>query len=750
MSQTPGFSVLMILAVSTLFACTSAPPAESPSGAAKASKPRPITADFGPEMDAEGRPLPPVAPKRRTTQTVAGETLVDDYGWLRERDNPAVISYLEAENRYTERMMAHTEALQKELYEEMVARIQETDLSVPQRVGEYYYYSRTEEGKQYDIWCRRRGSMEAPEEVILDENVLAEGLDYFRLGNLEVSPNGKLVAYLVDTDGSERMRLRVKDLTTGEVLPDEAENAGWALAWGGDDQTLFYVTLDDTNRPYRLWRHVLGRSEDEMLFEEADGAYFVNVAESRSRKYVWLRVGSSTTSEASYLESASPRGDFRVILPRRQGIEYNVVHQGDHFYMRTNDGAKNFRLLRSPASDLSPESWEEVLPGRDDVTLSAVDAFAKYLVLTEREDGLARIRVRDQSSGETHSVSFPEPVYTVRATDNPEYDTQVLRLTYTSLVTPMSVFDYDMADRTRELRKQMEVRGGYDPSLYVSERIHAVAADGTEVPVSLVYRRDLDRSRPQRTLLHGYGSYGVSMEPFFRSTNLSLLDRGFIYAMAHIRGGGEMGETWHDHGKLLEKRNTFTDFVAVAQHLVDEGLTTPEQLAIQGGSAGGLLMGAVVNMRPDLFGAVIAQVPFVDVMNTMLDPSLPLTITEYEEWGNPNEAESFAYMRSYSPYDNVSAQAYPPMLITGGLNDPRVSYWEPAKWSAKLREMRTDDNLQLLKVNMGAGHSGASGRYNALEERAFELAFLLDTLPASPSSASASSGSSARQTDTAP
>ena len=742
MSQTPGLSVLMILALSTLLACTATQPPDT-SSAAESSATAPITADFGPEMDAEGNPLPPVAPKRRTTRTVAGETLVDDYGWLRERENPAVLRYLEAENRYTERMMAHTEALQKELYEEMVARIEETDLSVPQRIGDYYYYSRTEEGKQYNIWCRRKGSMEAPEEVMLDENVLAEGHDYFRLANLEVSPNGNLLAYLVDTDGSERMRLRVKDLTTGEVLPDEAENAGWSLAWGGDNQTLFYITLDDTNRPYRLWRHVLGRAEDEMLFEEADGAYFVNVAESRSRDYVWLRVGSSTTSEAFYLNSSAPRGDFQVIRPRRQGVEYNVEHQGEHFYMRTNDGAKNFRLLRSPASDLSAESWEEVIPGRDDITLSAIDAFAGHLVLTEREDGLARIRVRDQSSGETHTISFPEPVYTARAAGNPEYDTPVLRITYTSLVTPMSVFDYHMDDRSRELRKQQEVKGGYDPSLYVSERIHAAAPDGTEVPVSLVYRRDLDRSRPQRTLMHGYGSYGVSMEPFFRSTRLSLLDRGFIYAMAHIRGGGEMGETWHDQGKLLRKRNTFTDFIAAAEHLIDEGFTRPEQLAIQGGSAGGLLMGAVVNMRPDLFGAAVAQVPFVDVMNTMLDPSLPLTITEYEEWGNPNEAESFAYMRSYSPYDNVSAQAYPPMLITGGLNDPRVSYWEPAKWSAKLREMRTDDELQLLKINMGAGHSGASGRYNAMEERAFELAFLLDTLPSSPRAAP-SPGASAR------
>lgn len=686
--------------------------------------------------DDQGRPAPPVPVKLPVERTLHGHTLIDDYAWLEAKSSPAVIAYLEAENRYTERMTQHTEALQEALYQEMVGRIQETDLSVPYRKGGYYYYTRTEEGKEYSIYCRKRGSLEAEEEVLLDLNQLAEGHEYFRLGALEVSPDGRLMAYSVDTDGSERFTLRIKNLDTGELHPDVIEEISWSLAWGRDNRTLFYLTLDDTHRPYRLWRHRLGTeaAADEMLRQEDDGAFYMDIGESRSRDYLFLYLQSATTSEVHYLDARQPGGRFEVFAPRRPEVEYDVVHQGAYFYIRTNDGAKNFKLLRTPTQspEPAPEQWEEVIPERPDVTLTGVGAFARHLVLEERRDGLRRLRVRsmagDASPAEDHEIEFPEPIYTVWVGRNEEYDTQTLRLRYTSMVTPTSIFDYHMDERTRELRKQVEVEGGYDPSEYQSERIHATAADGTRIPLSLHYRKGLKLDGKNPTLIYGYGSYGFSTEPQFSSSRLSLLDRGFLYVIAHVRGGSEMGEAWHDDGKLMAKRKTFTDFIAAAEHLVEAGYTSPEHLALQGGSAGGLLVGAVVNQRPDLFAAAVAQVPFVDVMNTMLNPDLPLTVVEYEEWGNPNEPEAFEYMLSYSPYENVRAQHYPRMLITGGLNDPRVSYWEPAKWAAKLRELKTDEEPLLLKINMGAGHSGASGRYKSLEELAFSYAFLIDTI----------------------
>jgi len=736
MSQVPGSSLLLSLCLMLALACTGSPtPSTSP--ARRGAPATPAVTPY-PEVDSAGNPIPPVARKVPTTTTAAGRTLHDDYGWLENRDDPQVIAYLEAENHYTEGMTAHTKDLEKELYEEMVGRLQETDLSVPYRRGGHYYYSREEEGRQYSIYCRKAGSLDGPEEVILDQNTEAEGHDFFRLGALEVSPDGRLLAWSFDTDGSERFTVRIKNLETGELYPDRIEEASWGLTWGNDNRTLFYRTLDETARPYRLWRHTLGAdvAQDELLYQEDDGAFFVNLGKSRSQRYLLMSVDSATTSEVRVLAADTPDGSFRTLIPRQHGVEVEVVHQGGYFYIRTNEGARNFKLVRAPIGDPSREHWEEVLPERADITLNGVEAFARHLVLLERRDGLLRVRVRsldeagEVAAGTDHEVDFPEPVYTVRLAENLEYDTDLLRLSYTSLVTPLSIFDYDMGEHTRTLLKQTEVRGGYNPGEYTSERIRARAPDGTEIPLSLVYRRGLALDGSNPCMLYGYGSYGISMEPRFSTQLLSLLDRGFVYAIAHVRGGGEMGEAWHDAGKLMHKNNTFTDFIAAAEHLIRSGYTSPRRLAIRGGSAGGLLVGAAVNLRPDLFAAAVAHVPFVDVMNTMLDPDLPLTVTEYEEWGNPNEPEAFDVMRAYSPYDNVRAQAYPRMLITGGLNDPRVSYWEPAKWAAKLRAMKTDDHPLLLKIHMGAGHGGTSGRYRALEETAFEFAFLIDVLGA--------------------
>ncbi|MCH8147346.1 MAG: S9 family peptidase [Planctomycetes bacterium] len=675
---------------------------------------------------------PPVAKVDPTHRTIHGETRADPYGWLRNRGGADVLAYLEAENDYTKRMMNHTEDLQQRLFEEMKGRLKETDLTVPTKHDEYYYYTRTVEGRQYRIHCRKHGSLDAAEEIILDQNELATGHEYFRLGAFEFSPNHKLLAYSTDTAGSETYTLRIKDLTTGEMLPDTIENTYYSLEWGNDNATLFYTVLDDAMRPYRLMRHILGTeaSADRIIHEEKDERFFVRVSKTRSKKFLLLRLGSQITSEIRVLDAGNPRGVFTTIEPRRQGVEYSVDHHGDDFFIVTNDDAMNFRLMRAPVESPSRGNWTEVIEHRPAVRLTGVDMFANHMAIYERQDGLRRLRLRNLKDGSEHYVSFDDPVYTFYATGNAEFDTDTIRYSYTSLVTPRSVYDYNMNTRAAELKKRQEVLGGFDPALYTSQRIAATAKDGTKVPISLVYRKGLVLDGRNPCLLYGYGSYGASMDPRFSSRRLSLLDRGFVYAIAHIRGGGDMGRPWYDGGKLLKKKNTFTDFIACAEHLIDEGFTSRDRLAIMGGSAGGLLMGAVTNMRPDLFSAVVAQVPFVDVINTMLDPSIPLTVIEYEEWGNPHEKESYDYMLSYSPYDNVEQKDYPNMLITAGLNDPRVQYWEPAKWTAKLRANRTDDNLLLLKTNMGAGHGGASGRYDAIRERAFAYAFIIDQLGA--------------------
>ena len=673
---------------------------------------------------------PPIAKTKPKVDTVHGEERVDNYFWLREKSNPQVIEHLEAENRYTEAMMQHTEDFQKQLYQELLGRIQETDLSVPEKMGDYYYYTRTEEGKQYPIYCRKKGSLEADEEVLLDQNALAEGHEYLEIGVYKISPNHQLLAYSTDITGGESYTLHIKDLNTGQLLSDQISNTYYSVEWANDNQTLFYTTLDVAKRPYKLYRHQLGSDSaaDALIYHETDESFFLDVSKTRSKAYLLMELENINTSEIHYLEADQPTGDFKVISPRQSELEYSVEHHGDQFFIVTNADAVNFKLMRASANNPARENWEEVIPHRATVKLDGISAFQDHLVISEREDGLQKIRVRNFSTGKEHTVDFPEPVYTVRQGRNPEFSTDALRFNYGSLVTPMSVFDYEMKARTRELKKQDEVLGGYDPSLYESERIFATAPDGTAIPISLVYRKGLVKDGNNPLLLYGYGSYGINSDPYFSSNRLNLLDRGFRYAIAHIRGGEEMGRMWYENGKLLHKRNTFTDFIACAEHLIAEKYTASDKLIIQGGSAGGLLMGAVTNMRPELFEIVIAKVPFVDVVNTMLDASIPLTVIEYDEWGNPNEKAFYDYIKSYSPYDNVEAKEYPHILVTAGLNDPRVHYWEPAKWTAKLRELKTGNNRLLLKTEMGAGHAGPSGRYDYLKEIAFEYAFIFDLL----------------------
>ena len=676
---------------------------------------------------------PPVAKVIPRSETVHGEERTDNYFWLRERGSAEVIAYLEAENAYTEAVMKPTEGLREKLYAELVGRIKETDSEVPTRVDDYEYYSRTVEDKQYRIHCRKRlaeGADEAEEEILLDENVRAEGEKYFRLGAFEVSPDHRLLAVSSDTDGSETYTLRVKDLTTGEWLEDEIPNTYSSVEWANDNRTLFYNTLDEAKRPYKLFRHVLGEdpAADALVFHEPDNAFYLGLSKTRSKKYLLLKLKSNTTSEIHYLDAARPGRDFRVIEPRRQEVEYDVHHGRERFFIRTNDRAKNFRLMEAPVSDPSRRRWKEVIPHDDDVLLEAVSVFQNHLAAWTRSGGLEHIQIRDLHSGRTHEVEFEEPVYSISGAWNPEFRSSTLRFVYNSLTTSRSVFDYDMDVKTRELKKRYEVLGGYDPADYASERIFASAEDGVQVPISLVYKKGFAKDGSSPLFLYGYGSYGISIDPNFSSTRLSLLDRGFVYAIAHVRGGEDLGRRWYEQGKLLHKRNTFTDFIAAAEHLVEQKYAHPERVVIQGGSAGGLLVGAVLNMRPDLFHAAIAAVPFVDVVNTMLDASIPLTVTEYEEWGDPGDKKVYDYILSYSPYDNVERKAYPHLLVTAGLNDPRVQYWEPAKWTAKLRALKTDPNRLLLKTKMGAGHGGPSGRYERLRERAFEYAFLLDVL----------------------
>jgi oligopeptidase B len=674
-------------------------------------------------------PDPPVAKKVPRVTAVHGDTLLDDYYWLREKTNPDVISYLEAENTYAAAVMKPTEVLQKKLYDEMLGRIQQTDLSVPYRFGDYFYYSRTEEGKQYSIQCRKKGSLEAPEEVVLDLNELAKGHKFLGLNAYEVSDDGNRLAFSIDTTGFRQYLLQVKDLTTGKLWPEGIPKTG-SVAWAADNATIFYTVEDPAKRQYRLYRHTVGASPkgDVLVYEEKDEKFDVDVSRSRSRAVIFLTIGSHTTSEERWIPADQPTATFKMIAPREHDHEYYADHHGDRFYIRTNKGAKNFRLVSAPTSDPSPKNWKEEIAHRDDVMLESIDCFADHYVLREREKGLIHFKIVSFAGAAPRSISFPEPVYTAGPGANPEYQTRAYRYSYNSFITPASVFDYDLGSGQSTLLKRTAVLGGFDPSRYQSERLWANAHDGTKIPISIVYRRDVKRDGSAPMLLYGYGSYGLPQSASFSSNRISLLVRGVVYAIAHIRGGGEMGRAWHDHGKMMEKKNTFTDFIDAAQFLIDEKWTARNRLVIQGGSAGGLLMGAVINMRPDLFKAVVAQVPFVDVMNTMLDASLPLTVTEFEEWGNPAEKPAYDYMRTYSPYDNIARQPYPAVLVKTSLNDSQVMYWEPAKFVARLRANKTDHNPLVFKINMGAGHGGSSGRYDALHDTAFDYAFILSEL----------------------
>ena len=673
-------------------------------------------------------PNPPRAQKIPKSSTLHGDARVDDYFWLRDRNSPEVTSYLEAENDYTQEMMKDTEELQQTLYEEMVARTKEDDASVPARKADYFYYTRREKGQNYAIHCRKQGSLDSEEEIILDENELAQEHDYFRVGIFSVSPDHNTLAYSVDTNGGESYALRFKDLSDGRDLAEIIEDTYYSFSWGNDNRTVFYTRIDAAHRPDRLFRHELGTdpSDDVLVFQEKDDAFFMWVHKTRSGRYILMGLESNVTSEFRYLDADNPSGEFRMVEPRKQDGEYDGEHQGDRFYIRTNQDAVNFKLMSAPVTDPSAQNWGEVIPYDDDVMITGIDAFADFLAISQRIGGLPVVTIRSMA-GDERKIEVQEPVYDIGLGDNREFESDTLRYEYSSGVTPHSVFDYDVNNRTRELKKETEILG-YDRTNFETSRIHATAPDGTNVPISLVFRKGALDHGPAHVLLMGYGSYGISMDVGFRSNQVSLLERGVVIATAHVRGGGEMGRRWHDNGKYMHKTNTFTDFIACAERLIDAGYTTPENFAATGGSAGGLLMGAVTNMRPDLFRAVIAHVPFVDVLTTMLDETLPLTVGEWEEWGNPNQEDYYHYMKSYSPYDNVEAKAYPDMLITAGLNDPRVSYWEPAKWSAKLRDMKTGDNVLLLKTNMGAGHGGVSGRYEQFKEIAFEYAFILKRL----------------------
>ncbi len=670
-------------------------------------------------------PIPPVADRRPTQRAMHGDRWEDDYFWLREKSDPGVAAYLEAENTYAGAVLERVQPLANVLYAEMLGRIKQTDLSVPYGLGDFAYYTRTVEGQQYPLYCRKRGSEEGPEEIMLDLNAMAQGLSFMALGLLQVSHDGNLLAYSTDSTGFRVYTLWVKDLRTGELLPERVPGVGSA-AWSSDDRTLFYTTEDEAKRQYRLYRHKLGAAgPDDLVYEEADELFHVHVGETRSKRFLVLSVGSHTTSEIRFLPADRPEEHWTLVAPRIHEQEYDLDHRGAQFLIRTNDSGRNFRLVTVPIASSGRLHWSEVVPHRAAIMLEGFDVFERYLVRYEREDGVPAIRVTDWSTGETHSVEFPEPVFEVSPGQNRNWDTSFVRYHYESLVTPASVFDYDLSTRTRTLRKQTEVVGGYDASQYRSERIHAQAPDGTSVPISLVYRRGLIRDGRSPVLLEGYGAYGIPFPTTFSSNRLSLLDRGVVYAIAHVRGGGDLGKPWHDAGRMRQKMNTFTDFIASIDHLVAAAYTRADRIVIEGGSAGGLLMGAVVNLRPERVKAVLSVVPFVDVINSMSDPSLPLTVGEYEEWGNPADLDDYAYMRQYCPYSNLQRGRYPAMLVRTSLNDSQVMYWEPAKYVAKLRTLKTDANPLLLLTNMGAGHGGSSGRYDRLRELALDYAFIL-------------------------
>ncbi|MEU7904283.1 S9 family peptidase [Actinoplanes sp. NPDC049118] len=682
---------------------------------------------------------PPAVRQAPSERTFHGDAVTDEFAWLAKKDDPETIAYLEAENAWTEAATAHLATLRSTVFDEIKGRTQETDLSVPSRKGGYWYYTRTVEGKQYGIQCRvaaAPGDVDPPatgdgtplpgEEVLLDGNELAEGKDFFALGTFDVAPRGDRLAYSVDFDGDERFTLKVKDLRTGEVLADEVPDTFYGSAWSADGSTLFYTTVDDAWRPSKVWRHEIGRpaADDVMVYEETDERFWVGVELSRSEKFLVIDSNSKVTSEVRVIDAAAPTAEPALIRERVQGVEYSIEHHGHRFLILHNENAEDFAVAYTSVDN--PGDWVELIPHQQGTRLESIDAFLRHIVISQRRDGLTGLRVMADGSTDSYDMEFPEPIYSVGLAGNPAYDTNIVRISYTSMVTPDSVYDVNLITRAMVLRKQKPVLGEFDPGNYEQFREWATAADGTRVPISVVARKGTPRNRTAPLLLYGYGSYELSMDPYFSIPRLSLLDRGVVYAIAHIRGGGEMGRRWYEDGKMLTKKNTFTDFVAAAEALVAGAWTAPDRLVARGGSAGGLLMGAVANIAPEAFAGIVAQVPFVDPLTSILDPSLPLTVTEWEEWGNPLEnADVYAYMKSYSPYENISKQKYPAILAVSGLNDTRVLYHEPAKWIARLRSVAPDGSY-LLKTEMGAGHGGPSGRYDSWKEEAFVIAWILD------------------------
>ena len=681
---------------------------------------------------SQSRPLMPDPPRaKRVPHRLEhhGHVRIDEYYWLRDRENPEVLAYLHAENEYAAMLRSHTRDLEQTLFEEICGRIQPTDLSVPFRLGDFWYYIRYEEGKEYALYCRKEKSLTNPESIMVDGNELARGHEYFSLGNWAVSPGQDILAYAIDTQGRRIFTIGFKNLTTGETIDECIPMVTGNMEWGNDNRTLIYSRQDpETLRSNRIFRHRLGTNPalDTLVYEETDETFSVSIEKTKSKRYLMIGSHQSITSEYRYVNADHPENDFQIFQARKRGHEYDVDHLGDHFFIRSNHEAKNFRFMRTETNKTSLAQWEEVIPHRPEVFLEGFELFENFLVLEERRQGLIHLRMIRTTDGSEHELDFGEPAYLATLGDNLEADTSYLRYGYTSMTTPMTIYDYHMATREKILLKQEPVLGNFYISHYQTERLFAPASDGISIPISLVYRKGFAPNGTHPLLLYGYGSYGASMDASFSSPRLSLLDRGFVYALAHIRGGEELGRQWYENGKLLNKKNTFTDFIACAEFLIQQGYAAPQKLFALGGSAGGLLMGAIMNMRPELFHGVVAQVPFVDVVTTMLDPNIPLTTGEYDEWGDPNQEQFYEYMLSYSPYDNLQPQSYPHLLVTSGLHDSQVQFWEPTKWVAKLRALKTDNQRLLLRTNMDAGHSGASGRFKRYEETAMIYAFLLD------------------------